>query len=588
MDSPKTLRHTPRVHHPHQSARGMPHATPLITTIVAAFALAFIAGLAAQRLRLSPLVGYLLAGIVLGPNSPGFVADAHLSAELAELGVILLMFGVGLHFSVEDLLKVKAIAVPGAIAQIACATGMGAALAVSWGWTLPQGLVFGLALSVASTVVLLRALEARHLVRTQRGQIAVGWLIVEDLAMVLALVALPVLAQFTNGSNGAEAPNLGTTLLTTLLKVTAFVAVMLIVGKRLVPWLLQRVARTHSRELFTLGVLAIALGIAYASASLFGVSLALGAFFAGVVLNESELSHRAAEDILPFQDAFAVLFFVSVGMVFDWRIVMQSPGKVVAVVSIIVIGKSLVALALVGLYRYPLRTALTVSVGLAQIGEFSFILASLGLSLKLLPPEGQTLILAGAILSIALNPVLFGSMNAMDEWIRKHPRLLALLDRSTAELAREAPVVPDSWQGHAILVGHGRVGAVVAEMMRARNAAYAVVEMDRKIVARLTAEGIPALQGDIADPEVMRSLRASEAALLIFAIPDSVQLRNALEQLRENDVRLPVVARTHSQSEAEHLREKGVDLVVMGERELALRMGEFALKVMSRRQSTTA
>ena len=559
----------------------MPHATPLITTIVAAFALAFIAGLIAQRLRLSPLVGYLLAGIILGPNSPGFVADAHLSAELAELGVILLMFGVGLHFSVADLLKVKGIAVPGAIAQIASATAMGTLLALSWDWTLAQGLVFGLALSVASTVVLLRALEARHLVRTQRGQIAVGWLIVEDLAMVLALVLLPVLAQFQDAGNTGPPPNVGATLLTTLAKVVAFVAVMLIGGKRLVPWLLQRVARTHSRELFTLGVLAIALGIAYASASLFGVSLALGAFFAGVVLNESELSHRAASDILPFQDAFAVLFFVSVGMVFDWRIVMEAPGKVIAVLLIIVLGKALVALALVALYRYPLRTALTVAVGLAQIGEFSFILASLGLALGLLPPAGQTLILAGAILSIALNPVFFGSMTLIEKWFLKRPRLLALVDRSTAELAREAPVVPEAWQGHAILVGHGRVGAVVADMLRAQNVRYAVVEVDRQIVTRLSAEGIPVLEGDISDPEVMRALRVSRAALLIFAIPDSVQLRNALEQLQAEGMHLPIAARTHSESEAEHLRAKGVDLVVMGERELALRIGKFALQVMA-------
>jgi CPA2 family monovalent cation:H+ antiporter-2 len=560
----------------------MPHATPLITTIVAAFALAFVAGLIAQRLRLSPLVGYLLAGIILGPNSPGFVADREISAELAEIGVIMLMFGVGLHFSVDDLLKVKRIAVPGAIAQIACATALGAGLALYWEWTLPEGLVFGLALSVASTVVLLRALEARHLIRTQRGQIAVGWLIVEDLVTVLALVLLPVMAEFHASASATTAgTDLGTTLLSMLAKVTGFVAVMLIVGRRIVPWLLQRVARARSRELFTLSVLAMALGIAFASASLFGVSLALGAFFAGVVLNESEFSRRAADDILPFQDAFAVLFFVSVGMVFEWRIVVESPEKVLAVLLIIVVGKSLAALALVALYRYPLRTALTVAVGLAQIGEFSFILASIGVALNLLPEEGQTLILAGAILSIALNPLMFGSMKYIDTWIRKRPRLFALVDRSTAELAREPPVVPDDWRGHAILVGHGRVGRVVADMLRERGLRYAVVEADRQIVRGLSAQGVPALQGDIADPEVLRSLRVPDASLLIFAIPDSVQLRNALEQLMADGIHLPVVARTHSESEAQHLREKGVALVVMGERELALRIGEFALEVMT-------
>jgi monovalent cation:H+ antiporter-2, CPA2 family len=568
----------------------MPHATPLITTIVAAFALAFIGGLVAQRLRLSPIVGYLVAGVILGPNFPGFIADAHISAQLAELGVILLMFGVGLHFSVQDLLKVKSIAVPGAIVQIAFATGLGVVLAVTWDWSLAQGIVFGLALSVASTVVLLRALESQHLVRTQRGQIAVGWLIVEDLAMVLALVLLPVLAEITPsaGSNGGTSVNLGSTLFVTLAKVAAFVAVMLIVGKRLVPWLLARVARTHSRELFTLAVLAIALGIAYASASLFGVSLALGAFFAGVVLSESELSHRAAEDILPFQDAFAVLFFVSVGMLFDWRVVLSDPGKVLAVLFIIVIGKSLAALALVCLYRHPLRTALTVAAGLAQIGEFSFILAGLGLSLGLLPPLGQTLILAGAILSIALNPLVFGATKAIDEWIRGHPTLYGWLDRSSAALAKEVPVVPEDWRDHAVIVGHGRVGSVVADMLHTQGKRYAVVEVDRRIVERLNASGVPALQGDIGDPEVIRSLRLPNAALLVFAIPDTVQLRHALEQLRELNIHLPVVARTHSEAEAEHLRRAGVALVVMGERELALRIGEFATSVLEAADSPKA
>lgn len=408
----------------------MPHDISLIATITMGFVLAFLGGLLASKLRLPPLVGYLLAGVALGPFTPGIVGNADVASQLAEIGIILLMFGVGLHFSIKDLMEVRAIAIPGAIAQIAVATGSGLALALLWGWGIGAGLVLGLALSVASTVVLLRALEQRNTLDSANGRIAVGWLVVEDLAMVLALVLLPALAGTLGGdARGAATQFAGSSLMTALLftltKVAIFVALVILVGTRVVPWLLLTVARTGSRELFTLSVLALALGIAYGSAELFGVSFALGAFFAGVVLSESDFSHQAAADSLPLQDAFAVLFFVSVGMLFDPGILLRQPLAVAAVLLLIVFGKSLAAFAIVLLRGYPVATALVVSASLAQIGEFSFILAGLGVTFGLLPPEGRDLILAGAILSIMLNPLVFASIDPLLAWFRARPRLTA-------------------------------------------------------------------------------------------------------------------------------------------------------------------
>ncbi len=396
----------------------MPHETSLIFTIAVSLAFAFVGGFVAVRLYLPPLVGYLLAGVAVGPFTPGVVADPHLAGELAEIGIILLMFGVGMHFSLREILAVRSIALPGAIAQIGVATALGIGVARLWGWTLGGGLVLGLALSVASTVVLLRALEAQDMLDSMNGRIAVGWLIVEDLVMVLALVLLPAFAgplggQSPGSAAGAVGNNLLVTLGLTLGKVAAFVGFMLLAGARLFPWLLDQVARTGSRELFTLAVVALALGIAFGSAELFGVSFALGAFFAGMVINESDHSHRAAADLQPLQDAFAVLFFVAVGMLFDPVILIRQPLQVLSIIAIIVVGKSLAAFLLVRVFRYPVDTALTVSAGLAQIGEFSFILAGLGIALGLLPPEGQSLILAGALLSISLNPLIFRAAAAM-------------------------------------------------------------------------------------------------------------------------------------------------------------------------------
>jgi CPA2 family monovalent cation:H+ antiporter-2 len=404
------------------------HQTPLLITLALGFVAAFALGFLATRLRLPVLVGYLAAGIAIGPFSPGVVADTGVASQLAEIGVILLMFGVGLHFSTDDLMAVRWIAVPGAVGQIVVATAIGAVMAHSWGWTLGAGLVLGLALSVASTVVVLRALEERSAIDTANGRIAIAWLVVEDLAMVLTLVVLPAIAGLGGGSaaegHAAVGNNLFVLVGVTLGKIALFLALVAILGPRVVPWILQQAARTGSHELFTLAVLAVSLGIAYASATLFGVSFALGAFCAGVVLSKSELSHRAAEESLPLQHAFAVIFFVSVGMLFDPTILVRHPFHVLSVLLVVLIGKSIVAFAIVQLMGYPVGTALTVSASLAQIGEFSFILAGLGIGLGLLPVEGRDLVLAGALLSVTLNPLTFALVEPVEGWVRAQRRIM--------------------------------------------------------------------------------------------------------------------------------------------------------------------
>ena len=567
-------------------AAAVPHETGLIALLAAGFGLAFVLGLVATRLRLPPLVGYLLAGVAVGPFTPGFVADAGLASQLAEIGVILLMFGVGLHFSLDDLLAVRKISLPGAVAQIAAATVMGAGLARLWGWTWGEGLVFGLCLSVASTVVLLRALEQRGALDSVDGRIAVGWLIVEDLAMVLALVLLPALAGPLGGTPQETAGgSVGAAIVLTLAKVAAFLALMFVVGRRAVPWLLDRVARTGSRELFTLAVLAVALGIATGAALLFGVSFALGAFFAGVVISDSDLSHQAAADALPFQDAFAVLFFVSVGMLFDPSILVRQPLQVLAVVAIVMVGKSVAALALVLAFRYPVRTALTVAASLAQIGEFSFILASLGVSLGLLPPEGQSLILAGALLSITLNPVVFATVTPIDRWVRARPRLADALERPAGELAELPPGTHDEeLRDHAVLVGHGRVGAPVAEALAREGIPYVVVEQNREEVAALRKRALPALYGDATRPEVLRHAHLERARLLVVSTPDAVQARLILEHARKVNPGIDSVVRTHSDAERGHLEAHGVGRAVVGERELALAIVRYAYNAFGIRQ----
>lgn len=552
----------------------MPHDISLITTIAASLGLALIMGFVAARLGLPPLVGYLVSGIVVGPATPGFVADVHLTGQLAEIGVMLMMFGVGLHFSLEDLMAVRRIAIPGAILQIAVATALGAVTALWWGWTLGAALVFGLALSVASTVVLLRALEGRAALGSLNARIAVGWLVVEDLVMVLALVLLPALATVIEGK-GAEplAGGVWSSLLLTLGEVSAFMAVMLIVGRRFFPKLLWAVGRTGSRELFTLAVISAAVGVAYLSAKLFSVSFALGAFFAGMMMRESALSHRAAEESLPLRDAFSVLFFVSVGMLFDPAIVLSQPVKLLAVIAIILLGKTAAAVALVLAFRYPLTTALTVGASLAQIGEFSFILASLGLSLGLLAPEGQSLILAAALISITLNPLVFAAIEPVQQWVRSRSALARRLERRDDPLAElPATVDVETLSGHVVLVGYGRVGSRIAQAMSERKIPYVVSELNRESVERLRARGIHAVSGDAGDAEVLIQAHVARASLLVIATPDTMKVRRMVEVARTLNPHIGILLRTHSDEEAELLRQENLGQVFMGEHELALAM----------------
>jgi CPA2 family monovalent cation:H+ antiporter-2 len=556
----------------------MPHAISLITTVAAGLGMALIMGFLATRLRLPPLVGYLVAGIVIGPATPGFVADVHLAGQLAEIGVMLMMFGVGLHFSVADLMAVRRIAVPGAMVQIAAATLLGMATAMWWGWSAGGALVFGLALSVASTVVLMRALEARGVLNSLNGRIAVGWLVVEDLVVVLILVLLPALAEVLGTAASAPETPLWQTLAITLGKVAAFVALMLVVGRRLLPRLLWAVARTGSRELFTLAVISAAVGVAYLSAELFSVSFALGAFFAGMMLRESSLSHRAAEESLPLRDAFSVLFFVSVGMLFDPQVLLREPLMVVVTIAIVMLGKTVAAVGLVLLFRYPLNTALTVGASLAQIGEFSFILAALGVSLGLLPTEGQSLILAGALISISLNPLLFAAIEPAQRWIRSRSHLARALERSDDPLAElPATVNQDLLTGHVLLVGYGRVGSRIAEALTARGLPFVVAEQNRELVEGLRQRNVPAVSGDASDPAVLIQAHVARARLLIVATPNTAGVRKMVETARTLNPRIETLLRTHSDEEAELFRKENLGTVFMGEQELAHAMTRQAL-----------
>jgi CPA2 family monovalent cation:H+ antiporter-2 len=565
----------------------MPHNVSLISTIAAGFGLALVFGYVAARIKIPPLVGYLLAGVLIGPATPGFVADVDLAGQLAEIGVMLLMLGVGLHFSLNDLLAVKRIAIPGALLQIAVATALGMETATLWGWNLGGALVFGLALSVASTVVLLRALEARGVLESVNGQIAIGWLIVEDLVMVLVLVLLPALAPLLGGADaGAHAPvdqNIGVTLGITLAKVGAFIALMLVVGRRVFPRLLWLVARTGSRELFTLCVIAGAVSVAYGSAKLFDVSFALGAFFAGMMMRESEFSHRAAEESLPLRDAFSVLFFVSVGMLFDPRILLDEPLRVLAVVAIIMVGKTLAAIVLVVAFRYPLNSALTVGASLAQIGEFSFILAGLGISLKLLPVEGRSLILAGALISIAFNSLLFGAVSPVQAWLRKNSALARRLEQPDDPLA-ELPAHTDETllTGQVVLVGYGRVGKRIAQALKAQGITFVVAEQNREFVEQLRVQGTPAVSGDATDPAVLIQAHIARAAMLVIATPDTLGVRKMVEAARVLNPGIEVVVRSHNQEEAALLESERIGKVFIGEQELAHGMAGHVLSRMVR------
>ncbi len=554
----------------------------LISTIAVGFGLALAFGFLAVRVRLPALVGYLLAGVVVGPATPGFVADADLANQLAEIGVMLLMFGVGLHFSLADLLAVRRIALPGALVQVTVAALLGMAVARFWGWTPGAGLVFGLSLSVASTVVLLRALESRGVLETVNGRIAVGWLVVEDLITVLVLVLLPALAGWLGGTSTAPVAgateSLWVALLMTAVQIGLFLLVMVLGGRRLLPWILWQVARTGSRELFTLCVIAAAIGIAFASSELFGVSFALGAFFAGMMLRESRLSHRAAEESLPLRDAFSVLFFVSVGMLFDPSIVIREPLHVCMVVAIVMIGKSLAAFGIVLAFRYPLNTALTVSASLAQIGEFSFILGGMGVGLGLMPKEGLDLILAASLISIAANHLVFASIEPAQRWIRARSRLARALEHRDDPLAALPMSVGEAQlTHHVVLIGYGRVGRRIGEALQSEGVPFVVAEQSRELVEALRKRGGHAVVGDASDEVVMAQTHVMRARLLVIATPDTFRARRMIEIARILNPRIATVVRTHSEEEAELLRRDHADAVFMGEHELALGMTRHIL-----------
>lgn len=539
----------------------MPHYSPLVSTVVIGLVLAFAFGAVAHRLKASPIVGYLVAGIVIGPFTPGFIADQTIANELSEIGIILLMFGVGLQFSMHELLSVRAIAIPGAVVQIAVATALGMALAWLLGWSVAAGFIFGVALSVASTIVVLRTLQERRLLDTERGRIAVGWLVVEDLAMVLMLVFLPAIATGANLSV-AVAP-----LAITLGKFASFMVLMWFVGRRVIPWLLHYVAHTGSRELFRLAVLAIALGVAYGAASLFEVSFALGAFFAGMILSESTLSQRAAQETLPLRDAFAVLFFVSVGMLFNPGVILSHPFSLFATLLIITIGKSAVAYFIMRLFRHTKSTALMIAASRAQIGEFSFILAGLGVTLGLLPAAGRDLILAGALISILLTPFLF----AAADWIYAHQEPApkpAAAPQPPPETPTREPVPVTRLTGHVVLVGYGRVGSVVGAALRDAMPLL-VFESDEDIVEGLHKQGIEAIIGNAADPELARAANYPAARCLLVAIPDGFEGGQVVEQARAINPKLPIIARSHSDEETGHLERHGASKVIMGEQLIA-------------------
>ena len=558
----------------------MPHDITLIATIAAGFGLAMIFGLIAVRLRMPPLVGYLMAGIVISPTTPGFVADIGLASQLAEIGVMLLMFGVGLHFSLDDLMAVKRIAVPGAVVQIAVATLLGMAVSTMWGWDIGAAIVFGLCLSVASTVVLLRALEAKGLLKSINGQIAVGWLVVEDLVMVLVLVLLPALAGVLSGNDAAASGrDLGLAMAITLAKVIAFIVLMLVVGRRVLPRLLWWVARSGSQELFTLSVVAIAVGVAFGAAALFDVSFALGAFFAGMMMRESEFSHRAADESLPLRDAFAVLFFVSVGMLFDPAVIWTQPLKLLLVVAIIMVGKTIAAVLLVLAFRYPLNTALTVGASLAQIGEFSFILAGLGVNLGLMPAEGQSLVLAGALISIAANAALFSAIEPFRAWAIARSSLARRLEQRDDPLAA-LPMTTDArlLNEQVVLVGYGRVGRRIADALREQHIPCVVAEQNRERVDQLRREGVPAVFGDAQTPEVLIQAHIAKAAMLVIAIPETVNVRKMVEIARTLNPEIAVVLRTHNEEEAELLERESLGTVFLGENVLARGMAEHVVR----------
>ncbi len=558
----------------------MPHDVELIILLAVGFSLALVFGYIAARLHLPPLMGYLIAGVIISPNTPGIVADIHLANQLAELGVMFLMFGVGMHFSLNDLMQVRRIALPGAVLQIAVATLLGVGVSMMWGWSFGSALIFGLSLSCASTVVLLKALGDRGLLDSVNGKIAVGWLLVEDLVMVLALVLLPATAVLLGGQalESTNNENIWLTLGLTLLKVSGFIAFMLIVGKRLVPFIMQIVARLGSRELFTLTVVAAAVSIAFGAYKIFGVSMALGAFFAGMVVKESDFSHRAEEETLPLREIFSILFFVAVGMLFDPRILIEEPLHVLAVVGIIMVGKTIAAMALVLFFRYPLNTALTVGASLAQIGEFSFILATLGVSLQLLSLDGQNLILAGALISITLNSFVFSAIEPVQNWIRERSYLARLLERSSDPLAMlPDEVSQDYLRDQVVIVGHGEVGRRITQNLMAENIKVVIAEENREIVEDLREKGIAAVSGIATEAGVLIQAHIQHARLLVLSPMDILDIHKIVDIAKTLNPEIQVLVCAESKAEAEAIRKDNIGEVYFAKEEMAKNMSNYIL-----------
>ncbi|ENX10567.1 cation:proton antiporter [Acinetobacter courvalinii] len=570
----------------------MPHDVDLIILLAVGFGMALIFGYIAARLRLPPLIGYLVAGIIISPNTPGVVGDIQLANQLAELGVMFLMFGVGMHFSLKDLLQVRRIALPGAILQIAVATLLGVAVSMYWGWSFGSALIFGLSLSCASTVVLLKALGDRGLLDSVNGKIAVGWLLVEDLVMVLALVLLPATAVLLGGQAlpGTDtSQSIWVTIGITLLKVTGFIAFMLIIGKRLVPMIMQFVARLGSRELFTLTVVAAAVSIAYGSYAVFGVSMALGAFFAGMVVKESDFSHRAEEETLPLREIFSILFFVSVGMLFDPSILVEAPLKILAVVAIIMVGKTLAAMALVLFFRYPINTALTVGASLAQIGEFSFILATLGLSLGLLTPDAQNLILAGALFSITLNSFVFSAIEPVQRWIRERSHLARLLERSGDPLAMLPDEVDQAYlRDQVVIIGYGGVGRRISENLMQQNIKVVIAEENREIVEKLRAQGRAAVSGEATEPNVLIQAHIQHARLLVISPMDILDIHRIVDISKQLNPEIQVLICAESKEEAVIIREENIGEVFYAKEEMAKNMSHHILNQIELAHQTEA
>jgi CPA2 family monovalent cation:H+ antiporter-2 len=553
--------------------------TALLVTLAGAFGVAFLFGFVAAKLKLPPLVGYLLAGIALGPHSPGFVADVALAGQLAEIGVILLMFGVGLHFSPGDLKRVQAIVVPGATLQMAVSFALGTGLALWWGWTAGAAVVFGLSLFVASTVVVLRVLEDRGMLDSVDGRVAVGWLIVEDLGVVFALVLLPAILGAISGDGSAgTVGDIAKVVALTVVKVVAFIALMGLVGRRAVPWLLTHVARTGSRELFTLAVLAVSLGVAMGAAALFGVSFALGAFVAGVVISESDLSYRAGADALPMQDAFAVIFFVSTGMLLDPGILLNAPGKLLAVLGVILVGNAIWSTVLMILLRHPFASAVRIGAAFGQIGEFSFIMAALGVSLGVLAEEGRSLILAAALVSIVLNPLLSWAAEQLITVVSRHPALLDRVERHKAPRMVATDLFMATPVNHVIVIGYGRVGRTIGEAFQRVGVPFVAIEQDRRVAEAMRTLGVAAVYGDATRPGILEHARPEFARLLVVASPDPYHARRIIELARVRNPDIDIIVRTHADTEQEFFEQLGVGKALMGERELAFGMAYHALR----------